>query len=226
MDLAKLIDHTLLKPETRREDIANLCSEAKRYGFYSVCIPPFYITLAKKLLRDTGIKVCTVVGFPLGFNTTHIKVLESRNAAARGADELDIVINIGLIKSKDDSSILEELKRIMKATPESLHKVIIETPLLIDREKERSALLVAESGAEFVKTSTGFMSDGTNIEDVRLLHKIVGNRIKVKAAGGIRDLKKLKDMVSAGASRIGTSSGVKIMEEYLFEPLQKTSKRC
>ncbi|MBI5183318.1 MAG: deoxyribose-phosphate aldolase, partial [Nitrospinae bacterium] len=194
-DLAKLIDHTLLKPETTREDIANLCSEAKRYGFYSVCIPPFYVALAKRLLQDTGIKICTVVGFPLGFNTPHIKVIESRNAAARGADELDIVINVGLIKSKEDSTILEELKRIIKVTPKSLHKVIIETPLLTDREKERAALLVAESGAEFVKTSTGFISGPTSIEDVLLLYKTVGNRRKIKAAGGIRDLKGLKDMV-------------------------------
>ncbi|MFV1950737.1 MAG: deoxyribose-phosphate aldolase [Nitrospinota bacterium] len=215
MDLAKLIDHTLLKPEATGEDIANLCSEAKRYGFYSVCIAPFYVTLAKRLLRDTGIKVCTVVGFPLGFNTTHIKVLESRNAAARGADELDIVINIGLIKSKDDHGIVEELKKIIRATPESLHKVIIETPILTDIEKEKTALLVVESGAEFIKTSTGFISDGTTIEDVHLLYKTVGNKIKIKAAGRIRDLKRLEDMLSAGASRIGTSSGVRIMDEYL-----------
>lgn len=214
-DLSCLIDHTLLSPQARPVEIENLCEEAKRYSFFSVCVNPCYIKKAKGFLKGTEVKVCTVIGFPLGANTTIIKTLEAIEALDNGADELDVVINIGMLKSGDDSYVEREIKGIVDLTPGIIHKVIIEIPILTEEEKVRASKIAMEAGALFVKTSTGFGPSGATVEDVVLIKKTIENKGYVKASGGIRDLRTIISMVEAGARRIGTSSGVAIMEEYL-----------
>ncbi|KKS79111.1 MAG: Deoxyribose-phosphate aldolase [Candidatus Beckwithbacteria bacterium GW2011_GWA2_43_10] len=199
MDLNSLIDHTLLKPTATKQDIIKLCAEAKAYGFWSVCVNPVWVKLARK----QGVRVCSVIGFPLGANTLAIKTAEIKQAVADGADELDIVIN-------QAGNILEEVRLAVKAAEGKIVKIIIETCYLTDKEKISAAKLVKAGGADFVKTSTGFGSAGATVEDIRLLRKIVGSDFGVKASGGIKTREQAEAMIKAGANRIGTSSGIEI----------------
>ncbi len=199
MDLNSLIDHTLLKPTATKQDIIKLCAEAKAYGFWSVCVNPVWVKLARK----QGVRVCSVIGFPLGANTLAIKTAEIKQAVADGADELDIVIN-------QAGNILEEVRLAVKAAEGKIVKIIIETCYLTDKEKILAAKLVKAGGADFVKTSTGFGPAGATVEDIRLLRKIVGSDFGVKASGGIKTREQAEAMIKAGANRIGTSSGIEI----------------
>ncbi len=216
--VAKLIDHTLLRPEATRDDIQRLCEEARKYGFMSVCVNPTYVRQAREALRGTPIKVCAVVGFPLGAQPSEIKALEARRAIREGAQEIDMVINIGALKGKDEALVLKDIRAVVEACREAraLSKVILETALLTDEEKVRGCELAMKAGADYVKTSTGFSSKGATVEDVALMSRTVAPRkLGVKAAGGIRTYADLLKMVQAGATRVGASSSVKIMEEAL-----------
>jgi len=215
-ELAKLIDHTLLRPEATSADIENLCDEARRYSFYSVCVNPSYVRDAKALLRGSPVKVCCVVGFPLGAQPSEIKTLEARRAVREGAQEIDMVINIGALKSGDDDAVRRDIRGVVEACKEgrAACKVILETALLSDEEKVRGCELAMKAGADFVKTSTGFSSGGATAEDVALMARTVApRRLGVKAAGGIRTYRDVVRMIQAGATRVGCSSSVKIMEE-------------
>ncbi len=217
-DVAKLIDHTLLKPEATRADIDHLCDEARRYKFASVCVNPTYVRQSREALRGTPVKVCCVVGFPLGAQPPEIKALEARRAIREGAQEIDMVINIGALKSKDDALVLKDIRAVVEECKEgrALSKVILETALLSDEEKVRGCELSMKAGADYVKTSTGFSTKGATVEDVALMSRTVApKRLGVKAAGGIRSYADLVKMVQAGATRVGASSSVKIMEEAL-----------
>ena len=211
--IAKLIDHTLLKPDATREQIVRLAEEAKKYDFASVCVNPVWVPQVCEILKETDVKVCTVIGFPLGATTPETKAFETRNAIENGATEVDMVINIGLLKSGRYEEVEEDIRAVTKAAEgKALTKVIIETCLLTDEEKVRACEIAARAGADFVKTSTGFSTGGATAEDVALMRKTVGDDLGVKASGGVRSLEDLMKMVDAGANRIGTSSGVKIME--------------
>lgn len=212
MKLNKLIDHTLLKPEATKAQIEKLCSEAGEYDFKSVCVNPYYVKYAKELLKGSNVLVCTVIGFPLGQNTTAIKVAETKDAIKNGADEIDMVINIGALKSKDEDYVLNEIKEIRNACKGNTLKVIIETCLLTDEEKITACKLSKEAGADFVKTSTGFSTHGATVEDVKIMRKTVGEDMGVKASGGIRDRETALKMVEAGATRLGVSAGVAIVK--------------
>lgn len=211
INLAKIIDHTLLKPNTTNQDIEKLCQEAIQYGFASVCVNPNYVLLASKLLRGSNVKVCTVIGFPLGSTTTIVKAIEARDAIANGADEIDMVINIGALKSKNEDLVFEDIKAVRQATTGKILKVIIETAYLTKEEKIKACELSKKAGADFVKTSTGFAPTGATVEDVKLMREVVGTDMGVKASGGIRDCKTAFEMVKAGASRLGTSASVAIV---------------
>ena len=215
MNYAKLIDHTLLKADAKKEDIIKLCKEAKDYGFKTVCIQPSYVSLAKEELKDSDVEICTVIGFPLGQNTTSVKVFEAIDAINNGADEIDMVINISKLKDHDNEYVTNEIKAIKKAINNHVLKVIIETCLLTDEVKERACKCVIDAKAEFVKTSTGFSIHGATVEDVKLLKDCVKDKALVKAAGGVRSKDDLIKMVEAGASRIGTSSGTKLVDSIL-----------
>lgn len=210
-ELARYIDHTLLKPEASVHDIENLCAEAREHGFYSVCVNGSRVTQAYHLVEDSGVKVACVVGFPLGAMEADVKRYETEVAIDGGAQEIDLVMNIGRLKEGDDSYVLRELRDVVEAAEERTVKVIIETCLLSRGEKIRACHLVLESGAHFVKTSTGFGSGGATIEDVTLLREAVGPKFGVKASGGIRDLPAALAMIEAGATRLGTSAGVAIL---------------
>lgn len=212
MNLAKLIDHTILKPVATQEDVRSLIEEARQYGFFSVCINPFWVAYAKELLKGSDVKVCTVVGFPLGANTTAVKVYETQDALKNGADEIDMVINIGALKARDYKTVLEDIKAVRRACEGHVLKVIIETSQLTDEEKVKACELSAEAGADFVKTSTGFTGGGATAADVALMRKSIPAHMQVKASGGVRTRKDFDAMVAAGATRIGASSGVKIIE--------------
>ena len=212
MKLNKLIDHTLLKPEATKAQIEKLCGEAKEYNFKSVCVNSYYVKYAKELLKGSDVLVCTVIGFPLGQNTTEVKVAETKDAIKNGADEIDMVINIGALKSKDEDYVLNEIKEIRNACKGKTLKVIIETCLLTDEEKITACKLSKEAGADFVKTSTGFSTHGATIEDVKLMRETVGEDMGVKASGGIRDKETALKMVEAGATRLGVSAGVEIVK--------------
>lgn len=212
MNLAKLIDHTILKPVATQEDIRTLIQEARQYGFFSVCINPFWVAYAKELLKGSDVKVCTVVGFPLGANTTAVKVYETQDALKNGADEIDMVINIGALKARDYKTVLEDIKAVRRACEGHVLKVIIETSQLTDEEKVKACELSAEAGADFVKTSTGFTGGGATAADVALMRKSIPAHMQVKASGGVRTREDFDAMVAAGATRIGASSGVKIIE--------------
>lgn len=212
MKLNKLIDHTLLKPEATKAQIEKLCGEAKEYDFKSVCVNPYYVKYAKELLKDSDVLVCTVIGFPLGQNTTEIKVAETIDAIKNGADEIDMVINIGALKSKDEDYVLNEIKEIRNACKGKTLKVIIETCLLTDEEKITACKLSKEAAADFVKTSTGFSTHGATVEDVKLMRETVGEDMGVKASGGIRDKETALKMVEVGATRLGVSAGVEIVK--------------
>lgn len=212
MNLAKLIDHTILKPVATQEDVRRLCEEARQYGFFSVCINPFWVSYAKELLKGSDVKVCTVVGFPLGANTTAVKVYETQDALKNGADEIDMVINIGALKAQDYKTVLEDIKAVRQACLGHVLKVILETSQLTDEEKVKACELCAEAGADFVKTSTGFTGGGATAPDVALMRKSIPSHMQVKASGGVRTREDFDAMVAAGATRIGASSGVKIIE--------------
>ncbi len=211
MNYNKLIDHTALKPDVTPEAIITLCEEAKKYGFASVCVNPAFVPLAVKHLKDTDVKVCTVIGFPLGATLSNVKVYETREAIFAGATEIDMVINVSQLKAHNDKYVLDEIRDIKDACNQILLKVIIETCLLTDEEKVRACKLAVEAGADYVKTSTGFSTGGATVHDVALMRKTVGPDIGVKASGGVRTHEDLIAMVEAGASRIGTSAGPKII---------------
>lgn len=214
MNIAQMIDHSLLKPEVTKEEIRRLCDEGKRYGFASVCVNPVWVSLCMDLLRGSGVKICTVSGFPLGANKSEVKAKEAEMAIKEGADEIDMVANIGALKSGDFSWVEEDIKAVRQAIGKrKILKVIIETAALTNEEKIRATQIIIACGADFVKTSTGFGYSGATVEDVMLLKKVVGDKIRIKASGGIRDYSTALELIIAGASRIGTSSGVKIVEQ-------------
>lgn len=219
-DVARLIDHSLLRPEASRADIIRLCAEAKQFGFAAVVVNPCWVALAAQELRGSCVKVCAVVGFPLGANQPAVKVYEAEEALKSGAQEVDMVINIGALKSGEDEQVEQEIRRVAAACHRvgAICKVILETALLTDEEKVRACKLAQAAGADFVKTSTGFGPGGATVHDVELLQRAVGPEMGVKAAGGIRTLADLREMVSAGATRIGTSASVKIMQEAAKMP--------
>lgn len=212
MKLNKYIDHTLLKQDATKEQIEALIAEAKKYDFASVCINPTWIKLAAELLAESDVKVCTVIGFPLGANSSAVKAYETEVAVADGADEVDMVINIGALKSGDYDLVQQDISAVVKASGDKLVKVIIEACLLTDEEKVKACELAVAAGADFVKTSTGFSTGGATVADVRLMKETVGDRAEVKAAGGARSLADAEAFIAAGATRIGTSAGVTIME--------------
>lgn len=215
MDIASLIDHTLLKPEATPEQIAQLCSEAREYRFASVCVNPVYVKLAWDLLKGSPVKVCSVVGFPLGATPPEVKAFEAQRAIRDGASEIDMVIHVGSLKAGADDLVEEDIATVVEACHAggAICKVILETCFLTEEEKVRGCLLARRAGADFVKTSTGFGPGGATVEDVALMRRTVGPDMGVKAAGGIRTLEALQQMVAAGANRIGASASVKIMQE-------------
>ncbi|MBE6871336.1 MAG: deoxyribose-phosphate aldolase [Ruminococcaceae bacterium] len=208
----KYIDHTNLKPFAQAQDIEKLCKEAVKYNFASVCINPYNIPLAKKLLKGSDVKVCTVIGFPLGANTTAVKVAETENAYELGCDEFDMVINVGALKDNMDDYVKNEISAVVKAAKGKTVKVIIETGLLTDEEKVRAVKLSCEAGAHFVKTCTGFSAGVATCEDVSLMKKNVTGNVKVKASAGIKTKESALALIEAGADRLGTSAGAAIME--------------
>jgi deoxyribose-phosphate aldolase len=213
VNLAGLIDHTLLKPEATKQQIEELCAEAKKYGFASVCINPSYVPLCARLLKDTAVKVCTVIGFPLGASSTATKVFESEQALRDGAQELDMVINIGMLKSREYEYVENDIFGVVSTAKRygALTKVILETCLLTDEEKVKGCLLAKRAGADFVKTSTGFAKSGATAGDVALMRRVVGTAMGVKAAGGVRSREEALALVASGADRIGASASVKIV---------------
>ncbi|AQS58760.1 deoxyribose-phosphate aldolase [Desulforamulus ferrireducens] len=216
-EIAKTIDHTLLKAVATGQDIIKLCQEAKEYGFASVCVNPTFVSLAAEQLKDSGIMVCTVVGFPLGCTTTATKVEETREAVNNGAQEIDMVINLGALKEGNDDLVCQDIAAVVKAAqeanPSTAVKVIIETCYLTHEEKILACQLAKTAGAHFVKTSTGFGTGGATIEDVALMREVVGPAMGVKASGGIKTSADVLALLKAGANRIGASAGVKIMKE-------------
>jgi deoxyribose-phosphate aldolase len=216
LDVSQYIDHTVLRPDTTRSDIEQLCREARQYKFYSVCVNPTWVSFARQLLDGSGVKVCCVVGFPLGAQPPETKAMEARAAIRQGAKEIDMVINVGALKSGDDELVLRDIRSVVEACRDgsAKTKVILETALLTNEEKARACELAVRARADFVKTSTGFSSGGATVEDVALMSRIVRDKgLGVKASGGVRSLADLMKMVAAGATRIGTSSGVKIFKE-------------
>jgi deoxyribose-phosphate aldolase len=214
LNLAKMIDHTLLKPDATQEQIAQLCFEARKHGFASVCINPTWVDLCAKLLQGSGVKVCTVIGFPLGATSPEVKEFETRVALEHGASEIDMVINVGALKARDLELVAKDIRGVVKAAHGSgaIVKVIIEAILLTDEEKTTACLLSKEAGADYVKTSTGFASGGATVHDVALMRRVVGPEMGVKAAGGVRTYEDAENMIKAGATRIGASAGVKIIQ--------------
>jgi deoxyribose-phosphate aldolase len=212
--LANMIDHTLLKPDATADMIAQLCFEARKYQFASVCVNPTHVKLCAELLRGSGVKICTVTGFPLGASATEVKVFETKNALENGATEIDMVINIGALKAGDNQLVARDIREVVTAAHAAgaLVKVIIETALLNDEEKIVACLLAKEAGADFVKTSTGFSSGGATVHDVALMRQTVGPDLGVKAAGGIHTHEDAEQLVAAGATRLGASAGVKIIQ--------------
>lgn len=212
---AGMIDQTNLKPGATKTDIKRLCDGAIKYSFGCICVNPSYVLLSKNLLKKTNVKVCTVIGFPLGANTPKIKFFEAKEAVENGADEIDMVMNIGALKSGLYDDVKNDISGVVAAARGKTVKVIIETALLDEDEKINACNAVKESGADFIKTSTGFGVSGATVEDIVLIKETVGSNIGIKASGGIKNLKTTLDLIDAGATRIGTSSGVKIMEETL-----------
>ncbi len=215
-DIARFIDHTLLKPDATFDQVTKLCKEALEYGFASVCVNPCYVHHCAELLRDSAVKVCTVIGFPLGANATETKAFEARQAIRDGANEIDMVINVGALKSGRDELVCEDIRAVVEAAEEggAICKVILETSLLNDDEKVRACLAARRAKAHFVKTATGFGPGGATVEDVALMSREVsGANMSVKASGGIRNLQDAQQMIRAGATRIGASAGVNIVKE-------------
>lgn len=213
----KLFDHTILKADATRKDVKRVCDEAMAYSFCSVCVNSYYVPYVANLLHGSDVKICSVVGFPLGAMSTRAKALEAKIAVMDGADEIDMVINVGALKDRDYSVVLEDIKAVKEACGEHILKVIIETYLLTDDEKVKACELAKEAGADFVKTSTGFSSAGANVEDVRLMRETVGPDMGVKASGGIHDKEFAKELVDAGANRLGTSATIEIVESAFYD---------
>lgn len=214
MQINRMIDHTLLKPEATREQIKKICDEALEYNFKSVCVNPYWVNFASEILKGSEVYVCTVIGFPLGANTSLLKSFETEEAVKNGASEIDMVLNVGLLKSKEYDLVEEDIKAVVKSTKGKLVKVILETCLLSDEEIIKACELSMEAGVDFVKTSTGFNSEGATTHAVKIMRETVGDKLGVKASGGIRDLKKSMDMIDNGASRLGVSAGIDIIKEY------------
>lgn len=213
ISLARMIDHTMLKPEATPEEISNLCEEAKKYNFASVCINPCYVSLCSKLLKGTQVKVCTVIGFPLGATTTAAKRAEAEEVLSQGAQEIDMVINIGKLKAADYKYVFNDINQVVLAAKKNnaVSKVILETALLTDEEKIKACLICKEAKADFVKTSTGFSKGGATAGDIALMRYVVGSAVGVKASGGVRSLEDAETMIKSGADRIGASASVKIV---------------
>ncbi|MGE0041992.1 MAG: deoxyribose-phosphate aldolase [Vicinamibacterales bacterium] len=220
--MAGLIDHTLLKPDATATDIERLCAEAAEHRFATVCVNPTWVALAARLLAGSGVGVCSVVGFPLGATTPDVKQYETRRAIFDGATEIDMVINVGALKSGDVTLVTDDIRAVVGACREggAVSKVIIEAALLTDEEKVTASVLSKAAGADFVKTSTGFGPGGATVADVALMRRVVGEEMGVKAAGGVRDLAQVQAMVEAGASRVGASAGVRIVRESRGETAQ------
>jgi deoxyribose-phosphate aldolase len=211
-DFAKFIDHTLLKADAKKEEILELCEEAKMYSFASVCINPTWVQTAAASLEGSPVKVCTVIGFPLGASTSAVKAFETKNAIENGATEIDMVINIGALRDGDDETVKKDIASVVEASKgRAIVKVIIETSLLTDHEKRTACELAVVAGADFVKTSTGFSTGGATEGDIKLMRAVVGPVTGVKASGGVRSFEDMQKMINAGATRIGASSGVQIM---------------
>ena len=214
VNIARTIDHTLLKPDATTDQVAQLCYEARKHHFASVCINPTHVKLCADLLKDSDVKVCTVIGFPLGASAPEVKVYETQSAIKDGATEIDMVINIGALKSRDLELVARDIRGVVLAGHEAgaLVKVIIETALLDEEEKVIACLLAKEAGADFVKTSTGFSGGGATVEDVTLMRRVIGPAMGVKASGGVRDRQTAESMIAAGATRIGASAGIRIVQ--------------
>jgi deoxyribose-phosphate aldolase len=212
--LARLIDHTLLKPDATQQEIAQLCFEARKYGFASVCVNPTWVSLCAELLKGSSAKVCTVIGFPLGATSSETKAFETETAIRQGATEIDMVINIGALKARDLETVAKDIRGVVNVAHARniIVKVILETALLTDEEKTIASLISKEAGADFVKTSTGFAGGGATVHDVELMRKTVGPQMGVKASGGVRTFEDAASMIKAGATRIGASAGVKIIQ--------------
>ena len=213
MKLNKTIDHTILNADATKEAVIKVIDEAKKYEFASVCLEPCWVSLAAERLKDSNVKVCTVIGFPLGANTKTVKAFEAKEAVENGADEVDMVLNIGALKSGDEAMVLEDMKAVREAARDAVVIVILETCLLTEEEKKKACALAKEAGLDFVKTSTGFSTAGATVEDVKLMREAVGDTMGVKASGGIRDTKTAEAMIAAGASRIGASKSIAIIGE-------------
>ncbi|MBX9686495.1 MAG: deoxyribose-phosphate aldolase [Candidatus Obscuribacterales bacterium] len=214
-EIAKYIDHTLLSPSATSQEIEKLCAEAKEHGFYAVCVNPYYVRHAVKLLSSSKVAVATVIGFPLGQNLTDIKIAETQRAISEGAEEIDMVINIAALKDKQIDYVRDEIKAIVKTAKDNIVKVIIECDLLSDDEKVAATRATVEAGAAFVKTSTGFVKDGkgATVQDITLMRETIGSaKVAIKASAGIRDYAKAKALIDAGATRLGTSAGVAIVQ--------------
>jgi deoxyribose-phosphate aldolase len=227
-NIPQLIDHTILRPDATRVDIERLCFEARQHEFYSVCINPTWVSLARQLLDGSGVKVCCVAGFPLGAQLPETKALEARAAIRQGAEEIDMVINIGALKSGNDALALRDIRSVVEACRDGSAKckVILETALLTNDEKRRACEIAVKARADFVKTSTGFSTGGATVEDVALMSRIVRDKgLGVKASGGIRTLADLRRMAQAGATRIGTSSGIKILQEAAAQAISSESTK-
>ena len=212
-DFATIIDHTLLRPEATGKDVERLCEEAVRFGFHSVCVAPFFVPLARDIVSGGDVSISTVVGFPHGATFTRVKVFEALEAVLRGSDELDIVMNVGMAREGRWDVVAREIADVIAATRDAVHKIIIEVCLLSRSEKMKAAAIVRDAGAAYVKTSTGFCRGGATVEDVMLIRSVVGDTCGIKASGGIRTLAQVRELLNAGATRIGTSAGVSLMEE-------------
>jgi len=213
-NIAKYIEHTLLKADTTRQMIDQHIEEAKQYPFASICVSPYWVNYCHNALKDFEVNICTVIGFPLGAQTTNVKVFETKQAVKDGATEIDMVLNIGMLKSKEDKIVENDIKQVVNATKgKALVKVIIETCLLNDEEKTRACHIASQAGAHFVKTSTGFSTDGAHVVDIKLMKRVVGRKLGVKASGGIRTLDDALAMINAGATRIGASNSMRIVNE-------------
>lgn len=213
MRLNKTIDHTILNPDATKDEVIKVIDEAKAYDFASVCLEPCWVTLAAERLADSDVKVCTVIGFPLGANTKTVKAFEAKEAVENGADEVDMVLNIGALKSGEYDLVLEDMKAVREAAKDAVVKVILETCLITDEEKKKACALAKEAGMDFLKTSTGFSTAGATTDDVKLMREAVGDAMGVKASGGIRDRETAEAMIAAGASRIGASKSIAIVGE-------------
>ncbi|MGE7916873.1 deoxyribose-phosphate aldolase [Lysinibacillus xylanilyticus] len=217
-NFARMIDHTLLKAEATKEQIEKICAEAKQFSFASVCVNPTWVKYSSELLQGSDVLVCTVIGFPLGANTPAVKAFEAKDAIANGAKEVDMVINIGALKDKNYDLVQADIAAVVEAAKGSaLVKVIIETCLLTEEEKVKACELAVAAGTDYVKTSTGFSTGGATAEDIALMRKTVGPELGVKASGGVRSLEDMKNMIEAGATRIGASSGVAIMNGLIAD---------